>query len=58
MMKTPTESDIRRQLSKRDRLESDLRKADSELITMGRAYWQAQGLCSFPRVDALRRAVG
>jgi hypothetical protein len=48
---------IRRKIAERDALEAKLRTADRELITMGRQFWQDQGLCSFPRVDALRRAV-
>lgn len=54
---TPTADQIRAKLAERDRLEAALRKADTDLIAAGREYWQAQGLCAFPRVDALRRAV-
>jgi len=52
-----TKDQIRKKLAERDALECKLRAADRELITMGREFWQDQGLCSFPRVDALRRAV-
>lgn len=52
-----TEDKIRRKLAARDALESRLRQADREVIELGRVFWQEQGLCSFPRVDALRRAV-
>lgn len=56
-MTTPTPEQIRRALTKRDKLAADLRQADNELIAMGREYWEAQGCRAFPRVDALRRAV-
>jgi C4-dicarboxylate-specific signal transduction histidine kinase len=55
---TPTAETIRAKLAKRDRLERELREADADLIAAGRLYWADQGLCAFPRVDALRRAVG
>lgn len=53
---TPTA--IRKKLAERDALEAKLRTADRELIAMGREFWQEQGLCAFPRVEALRKAVG
>ena len=56
-MTTPTADQIRAKLAERDKLASDLRQADTDLMAMGRAFWEAQGLCAFPRVDALRRAV-
>jgi len=49
---------IRKKFAQRDELQEKLRNADRELIQMGREYWQEQGLCAFPRVDALRKAVG
>lgn len=54
---TPTADQIRAMIADRDRLEAALRKADTDIMAMGRAFWNAQGLCAFPRVDALRRAV-
>jgi len=52
-----TKDQIRKAIAQRDALEAKLRAADRELIQMGRQFWQDQGLCSFPRVEALRRAV-
>lgn len=57
-MKQPSKTMIRSMIANRDKLEADLRKADSDLIAAGRLYWESQGCKAFPRVDALRRAVG
>lgn len=54
---TPTADQIRKMIADRDRLEAALRKADADIMAAGRMFWEAQGLCAFPRVDALRRAV-